>query len=51
MWRSGVVDDQMVSPRLTRYPTFHSSAAPELLPRRDLAVWRNHGDVRVRAGE
>jgi hypothetical protein len=49
MWRSGVVDDQMVSPRLTRRPTFHSSPTPDILWQQDRAVWRNRGDVRERA--
>jgi hypothetical protein len=43
------VDDQIVSRRLTRRPTFHSSLAPDILWQQDRAVWRNRGDVRQRA--
>jgi len=40
----------MVSPRLTRCPTFHSYPAPEIRRQQDRAVWRNRGEVRRRAG-
>jgi hypothetical protein len=38
MWRRGVVDDQMVSRRITPEPTFHRPRVPGILRQRGRAV-------------